>query len=37
MVLTGHKVTLYVYDEIDQVPEGIKFEDAIKFLMSQIF
>ena len=32
MVLTGHKVTLYVYDEIDQVPEGIKFKDANKIL-----
>lgn len=32
MVLTGHKVTLYVYDEIDQVPEGIKLADANKIL-----
>ena len=38
MVLTGHKVTLYTYDELESVPEGIKVADANKILdKSNIF
>ena len=38
MILTGHKVTLYTYDELESVPEGIKVADANKILdKSNIF
>ncbi len=32
MLLTGHKVTLYVYNEFENVPEGVKILDANKIL-----
>lgn len=32
MVLTGHKVTLYTYNELKYVPDGIKVVDANKII-----
>ncbi len=38
MILTGHKVTLYCYDELESVPDGIEVSDANKILdKSEIF
>lgn len=38
MLLTGHDVKLYVYDELDNVPEGIKVMDGNEILsQSNIF
>ena len=38
MVLTGHKVRLYTYTELESVPEGIEVADANKILdKSNIF
>ena len=38
MVLTGHKVTLYTYNELKSVPEGVEVADANKILdKSNIF
>lgn len=32
MLLTGHEVTLYAYNEFDNVPKGVKLSDANKIL-----
>jgi hypothetical protein len=32
MVLTGHQVILYTYDDLEQVPEGINLADANKII-----
>mgnify|MGYP000944865032 CR=1 FL=1 len=38
MILTGHNVTLYTYNKLDNVPKGIKITDANKILdKSNIF
>jgi hypothetical protein len=38
MLLTGHEVTLYTYSDLNNVPKGIKVEDANKILdKSKIF
>lgn len=38
MLLTDHKVTLYAYDDFENVPDGVKIKDANKILdKSNIF
>ena len=38
MILTGHTVTLYAYEDLDNVPDGVKLKDANQIIdESEIF
>ncbi|ADZ09155.1 hypothetical protein Metbo_0906 [Methanobacterium lacus] len=38
MILTGHTVTLYTYEDLDNVPDGVKLKDANQIIdESEIF